>query len=116
MADQLDQLSNKKALELTRIAADNMEWSQDFRRLAISQVGRIASRGVNDESTYVWLFDLVRNSKDVEYRRAAAGTLATFITVYPARLKAFEEHLKSETDKEVIKSLQLAVKKGNERK
>jgi hypothetical protein len=116
MADQLDELSNKAAIELTRRAAENKEWPRKYRLYAVEQVGRIAGRGVNDEAAYVWLFGQVQKGSDAEFRRTAAGTIAGYITIYPARLKAIEEHLRTETDKDVIKSLQKAVKKGKERK
>jgi hypothetical protein len=116
MADQLDQLSNKTAIELTRRAAENKEWARRFRLFAVEQVGRIAGRGVNDEPAYTWLFEQVRNNADVEFRRVAAGTLAGYIVIYPGRLKSIEEQLQIEMDKDVIKSLQEAVKKGKSRK
>jgi hypothetical protein len=116
MADQLGELSNRSAIALTRMAAENKEWTRDFRIYAIRQVGRIADRGVDDESTYIWLFEQIQKNTDGEFRRAAAGTLARFIAIYPARLKAIEKHLEAETDKDVIRSLHDAVKKGQDRK
>jgi hypothetical protein len=111
MADQTEELPNKQAGEFTRIAAGNKDWPWAARRNAIFFVGLIARRGVDDGPAYDWLFALVRTDRDIEVRRAAAYTIRNHIQLYPSRLKAVEEFLATEPDKEIGEALREAVRK-----
>ena len=114
-ADQNEELRNQTACELIIVAAENKDWPWKTREYAISLVGTVASRVVDDAAAFDWLFGQVRHQKDVAGRRAAAIAL-TRLPLYPKRLKAVEERLVTETDKEVTKVLEEAVKKAKESK
>ena len=79
----------------------------------------LAARGDDDLAAYApfaaidWVFDQMRTNDNIDLRRAAAGTL-TQLPLYPARLKAIEEHLATEKDAKVAESLRAAVKKAKE--
>jgi hypothetical protein len=110
---------DKVAVELACAAADNREWAWAIRREAYFQVCHVASKSVNDEvktAAYEWMFDKVRTGDDVESRRLAAEAIRYNFTLYPARLKAIEEHLQAEKDEQVAASLRAAVKKAKKEK
>ena len=55
----------------------------------------------------------MRKGKNLAVRRSAARGLI-WIPLYPARLKAVEEHLRTETDADIKATLEGAVKKAKE--
>ena len=116
MTAQFGELPNKVAVELARVAAENKDWSKVARLDAFYRVGLIASRGLDDEPAYNWLLEHIRTNRDPDLRRAAAHALAGGIKLYPARVKAVEEQLRTETDKEISRALREAIKAATERK
>ena len=114
-AGQNGDLLPAEAIELLKIGAENKDWSEEERLEAIRQVGEIAGRKRKDEVAYDWLMELLRTHKTLVVRRAATRGLV-WIPLYPARLKAVEEHLQTETDKEIKATLEAAVKKAKEMK
>lgn len=113
---QRRELQDEQMVALVRKAAENEAWPREVRFSAIDEVGRAASRGVNDDANtagFDWLFDQIKNNKEVEGRRSAAVSLWQ-LPLYPARLKAVEEHLANEKDEKVAKALRASVKKAKE--
>lgn len=111
---QRQELTDAVAVELIRTAAENKEWPKESRRYAVLLLGGIAGRCANEDvrtAAYEWVFEQMRANEDIELRRAAADTLPVF-PLYPARLKAVEEHLLTETDEKVAARLRAAVKKA----
>lgn len=114
-ASQSFELPQKFYVELARAAADNANWSRKARLDAIYFVGQIAGRSTYEESTYTWLFEYVQNNKDIAFRRAAAGAMYN-MTLNPIHIKAVETHLTIEPDKEIVQTLQAAIKEAKEPK
>ena len=114
-ATQLDQLRLDKAFELHKLAVENKDWPEKYRLEAIWRVGLIAGRAVDDEVADAWLFDVMRTHAVVAYRRAAARAIYC-LPLYSTRLKAVEEHLRTESDTEIKATLTEAVKKAKEDK
>lgn len=118
-AHQDQTLSDKLAVELTTTAAGNPKWPAASRREGFSQVRFAALRSVNDEAratAFEWMFGQMQNNDDLEQRRWAASLIDYSFALYPARLKAIEEHLATEKDDKVAASLRAAVKKAKEMK
>ncbi len=114
-ASQGNELPNKYFVELTKTAVVNINWPQKARLGAMRAVGTIAGRSTYEESTYTWLFDYVQNNKDIAFRRAAAGAIY-HMTLNPIHIKAVETHLTTEPDKEIVQTLQAAIKEAKEPK
>ncbi len=114
-ASQSGELPQKHFVELAQAAAANADWPRAARLDAIYRVGLIAGRSTYEESTYTWLFDHVRNNKDVACRRTAAIAMY-HMTLNPIHIKAVETHLTTEPDKEIVQTLRAAIKEAKEPK
>lgn len=113
-AEQAEELSNKAAVELIQSAAENKGWPWHARKAAIYGVGQVASREVDDNAGFAWLFEHVRTHSESRVRLAAAEAIWAHVPLYPKRLKAVEEHLATEADEAVAAALRGAVKKAKE--
>ena len=112
-------LAGDLAVDYFRTAAENRLWPWSSRRRAIFGVGSIAASGVDNDAAvaaYEWLFDRIRKDDEIEVRWASAYSLRNFVTLFPPQIKAIEEYLPKETDKEVKATLTEAVKKAKEMK
>ncbi len=110
-AGQNGDLLPLEAIELLKIGAENKDWSAKARLEAMRLSGEIADRSAKDETACARLFDLMRTSKEVAVRRSAARAIC-LLRLYPARLKAVEEHLRTETDADIRATLEAAVTKA----
>lgn len=110
VASQNRQLRGNKAAEFLQTAALNKGWKSEDRQMAVRFIGAVAGREVDHHDAFAWLFDQIRSHPDSEMRRTAAVTLAQ-LPLHPKRLKAVEDHLASEKDAEIVKTLRAAVQK-----
>jgi hypothetical protein len=116
-AHQREELTDKFALELLRAVVENKDWPTEIRIRTIDQFGKTARRAVNDEAkttAYEWLFDQMRKSENIEFRRAASQSIGTNFPLYPKQLKAIEEHLTTEMDGEIVKTLRDAIQRARD--
>ncbi len=115
-AYQNQEVRDTAAVELFIAAVGNREWPWAARRHAIHfGIGGIAHSGVDNDAAvaaYEWLFDRIRKSDELQVRRAAADSLWAFVILFPPQIKAIEEYLPKETDKEVKATLEAAVTKA----
>ncbi len=100
-------LKELDAIKLLKLATGNKDWSEKDRAETFKRIGLIAG-GMDEEVADAWLFDLMRTSKEVAVRRSAARAIC-LLRLDPARLKAVEEHLRTETDADIKTTLEAAV-------
>ncbi len=113
-AHQRQEIRTDQAVGLVCSAADNTDWPWEERRYAIDLAGKFGAEAPEDDTAFDWMMGQIKNGKDVEVRRVAAETLSLRVRLFPARLKAVEDHLATEKDSEVLAALSRAVRKAKE--
>ena len=110
---QAFEMRGEAVIELLQVAAGNKDWRKEDRIKAIGSVGYQANRIPDFLAAYDWLFDLMKNSPEIEFRRRAAYEVGA-LSLYPKRIQAVEDFLTTEKDPEIIKTLRAALKKAKE--
>lgn len=115
LSDQGEQIRNDVACEVVHLAVGNKDWPMEVRRYALTLLGKLGERVVDDSTAFDGLFDVIKNGQGSELRQAAAFSLLKHIRLHQKRRKVVEEYLTSEKDKTVAQALRDAIRKGIEK-
>ncbi len=110
---QAFEMRGEAVIEILQLAVGNKDWRKEDRIKAIGSVGYHANRIPDFLAAYDWLFELMKTSPEIEFRRRAAYEVGT-LSLYPKRIQAVEDFLTTEKDPEIIKTLRDALKKAKE--
>lgn len=90
-ADDWQELRNEVACELVSLAVGNPDWSVKSRKYAITVLGRLGKKVVDDSAAFDRLLEVVRKNKEKELRESAAVAILKYIRLDDKRRAAVNE-------------------------
>ena len=90
-ADDGQELRNDVACELVHLAIGNKDWPMPARKYAVTTLGKLGEKVVDDSPAFEGLLDVVKTSKEKELRDAAADSIVKYIRLDDKRRTALSE-------------------------